>query len=173
MSNATDSPNVNPGSCGYEFIDAMSNLQELANHFKTSFKGCNDYARAALRAVFHDAGTWDRFKQTGGLDGSLLYELDRVENFGTELAINNYLPLMKIFKLSLADLIAFGGKWAVDVCGGPRVFVLPGRRDASVANEPGLLPGSSASVDQIIKVFVERMGFTLEEMVACIGYLIL
>lgn len=33
-----------------------------------------------LQAVLHDAGTYDSSAKTGGLNGSLRYELNRVEN---------------------------------------------------------------------------------------------
>lgn len=50
---------------------------------------CNDLARAAIRAVFHDFGSWDVSQGLhGGCDGSLVIaiipdvELDRPENKG-------------------------------------------------------------------------------------------
>ena len=35
-----------------------------------------------LRMAFHDAGTWDGAKATGGANGSILLELERPENGG-------------------------------------------------------------------------------------------
>jgi hypothetical protein len=77
---------------------------------------CNDLARAAIRAIFHDCGSWDTTQKfTGGCDGSLIVgttpdvELDRGENRGLQTIAGVLKDLATKYKTSVADMIVFAG----------------------------------------------------------------
>lgn len=44
-------------------------------------------AAGVLRLVFHDAGTFEIDEKTGGMNGSIVYELDRPENKGLKKSL--------------------------------------------------------------------------------------
>ena len=66
---------------------------------------CNDDARAAIRAVFHDCFP------DGGCDGSLALpeELSRPENSAMTSTINKLANLAKQRNVGVADMIVFAG----------------------------------------------------------------
>jgi len=71
---------------------------------------CNDDARAAIRAMFHDCGTWNKAQgDTGGCDGSLILaqEFNRDENNGLQGISAKLLALSKQRGVGVADLIVF------------------------------------------------------------------
>ncbi|GJW00641.1 putative L-ascorbate peroxidase 6 [Tanacetum coccineum] len=82
-------------------------------------------AAGVLRLVFHDAGTYDMDDDSGGMNGSIAYELDRPENKGLKKSLKKTEPV------SMADTIAVAGAEAVSLCG-----VLPRR----VPDPEGKLP---------------------------------
>ncbi|KAG2579942.1 hypothetical protein PVAP13_6NG303600 [Panicum virgatum] len=91
-------------------------------------------AAGVLRLVFHDAGTFDVSDKSGGMNGSIIYEVDRPENTGLNRSIK-ILGKAKsgiddIQKVSWADLIAVAGAEAVALCGGPEIPVRLGRLDS-------------------------------------------
>jgi hypothetical protein len=77
---------------------------ELTKMFVTNFQ-CNDDARAAIRAVFHDC-----FPQ-GGCDGSISIasELARPENAPMTSTINKLKALAVKYKVGVADMLMFAG----------------------------------------------------------------
>ncbi|KAJ2973188.1 hypothetical protein NQ176_g6750 [Zarea fungicola] len=117
-----------------------------------------------LRTGFHDMSTANTYFQTGGLDGSLQYELDNGENTGpgfktTLEFMSNYVSP----QTSLSDLIAAGVYASVRSCGGPIVPVRGGRIDAQEAGNTGVpQPQNSAFTFQ--QQF-DRMGFNNVEMI--------
>ena len=91
---------------------------ELNTLFATGVAGtpCNDLARAAIRASFHDCGTWDLTQgKHGGCDGSLILgvtpdiELNRSENRGLQKIAVVIQQLAKKYGTSVADMIVFAG----------------------------------------------------------------
>lgn len=73
---------------------------------------CNDDARAAIRAAFHDCGTWNKAQgSTGGCDGSLILagETSRPENNGLQDISNKLLTLARKRGVGVADMIQFAG----------------------------------------------------------------
>lgn len=77
---------------------------------------CNDLARAAIRAIFHDCGTWDTTQGfSGGCDGSLILgvnpdiELNRAENRGLQTISKALKDLAAKHGVSVADMIVFAG----------------------------------------------------------------
>ena len=130
---------------------------------------CNANARLFIRAAFHDAGTFDKNSQSGGLDGSIRFELDRGENTGLSDIVNSLVSIAQRTKISVADAVAYSGVRAFSVCGGGNLDMKFGRRDASQANTGGRLPNPHIDAQGTINMFVTRMGFTAEETVALIG----
>ncbi|KAG5983242.1 hypothetical protein E4U55_000466 [Claviceps digitariae] len=120
-----------------------------------------------LRSAFHDMSTANKFFKTGGLDGSLQYELDNGENTGP--GHRTTLQFMSTYistRSSLSDLLAMGVYMSVRSCGGADGPIVPfraGRKDASAAGSLGV-PQPQNSVVTFQQQF-ERMGFTTEEMI--------
>ncbi|PFH59316.1 hypothetical protein XA68_12517 [Ophiocordyceps unilateralis] len=117
-----------------------------------------------LRTAFHDAATANTYFGTGGVDGSLQYELENGENSGPghKTTLQFMAPYVSP-RASLADLIALGVYTSVRSCGGPVVPFRAGRRDAVAAGNPGVpQPQNSAFTFQ--QQF-ERLGFTKEDMI--------
>lgn len=65
---------------------------EMEDKFKGRVGRCNKFARYAVRAGFHDAGTWEKNLTFGGADGSLVLagEISRPENKGLEEIVAVY-----------------------------------------------------------------------------------
>ncbi|MBE7181368.1 MAG: hypothetical protein INR71_09215, partial [Terriglobus roseus] len=97
---------------------------------------CNDDARAAIRAAFHDCGTWNAAQgATGGCDGSLILANEagtRAENNGLQDISAKLLKLAQKYAVGVADMIQFAGAHAIVTCpGGPRITTYVGRNDSS------------------------------------------
>lgn len=83
---------------------------ELTTKFIGSDGLCNDAARAAIRAIFHDCGAWStELGFTNGCDGSLQFELARAENGGLTPITNDLVALATKYKVGVADMINFAG----------------------------------------------------------------
>ncbi|EFY97267.1 WSC and peroxidase domain protein [Metarhizium robertsii] len=117
-----------------------------------------------LRSAFHDMSTANTFFKTGGLDGSLQYELDNGENTGPgHRTTMNFMGPYVTRRSSLSDLLAMGVYMSVRSCGGPIIPIRAGRIDATAAGALGVpQPQNSATMFQ--QQF-ERMGFSTEEMI--------
>lgn len=117
-----------------------------------------------LRVGFHDMSTANTYFNTGGLDGSLQYELENGENTGP--GHKTTLEFMAKYlspRSSLADLIAAGVYASVRSCGGPVVPVRGGRIDATEAGNTGV-PQPQNSAFMFTQQF-DRMGFNNVEMI--------
>lgn len=115
-----------------------------------------------LRMAFHDAGTWDGAKGTGGANGSLLNELERPENGGLKYGAALLGLARKAQEipegskaLSDADFIQVAGAVADEVAGGPRIDVPLGRPDyeAKAGDPAGQLPSKDLSAQGLIDLF--------------------
>ncbi|KAI0005187.1 heme peroxidase [Xylariaceae sp. FL0662B] len=119
-----------------------------------------------VRAAFHDMATTTDLSnvRSGGLDGSLQYELTSSDNLGP--GFNTTLKFMADYYTSrsgVADLIALGVYYAVRSCGGPIVPLSGGRIDAVAGGPIGVpLPQNSAFTFE--QQFI-RMGFNKTEMI--------
>lgn len=132
---------------------------------------CDDAARLWIRAAFHDAGTFNLRDRSGGMDGSLQFELSRTENRGLAGFVGFVRSVARQTKVSVADTLAYSGVRAVDLCNGGDInaqFKF-GRKDARVANKPGLLPDPRIGTKAVIDMFVTRQGFTKEETLALVA----
>lgn len=88
-----------------------------------------------LRLAFHDAGTFSLSKGQGGANASVRFELKRPENTGLgrgwkviEQTSQELKGTVAEGRVSLADLIALGGAYAVAVTGGPSIKVDLGKQ---------------------------------------------
>lgn len=110
----------------------------------------------------------NRYFGTGGLDGSLQFELNNGENTGPghrttlEFFANYYSS-----RSSLADLIAAGVYASVRSCGGPVIPLRLGRKDATEAGSGGV-PQPQNSVVSFQQQF-DRMGFNKTEMIQLVA----
>ncbi|KAJ6832515.1 putative L-ascorbate peroxidase 6 isoform X2 [Iris pallida] len=129
-------------------------------------------AAGVLRMVFHDAGTFDMDENSGGMNGSIVYELDRPENIGLsktfKILEKAKREIDKIQQVSWADLIAVAGAEAVALCGGPNIAVQLGRLDVSIPDPQGKLPLESLDAPSLKKIFLKK-GFSTQELVALSG----
>ncbi|KAF2432391.1 heme peroxidase [Tothia fuscella] len=126
---------------------------------------CNDDARAAIRAVFHDCFPGE------GCDGSLALpeELARHDNQPMAATVTKFKALADKYDVGIADMIAFAGSHAVVTCPqGPIVTTYIGRDDASVPAPEGQLPAASVGGDDALKHFSAK-GFTAQDLAALIG----
>jgi hypothetical protein len=134
----------------------------------------DSWAISWIRTVFHDVSTADVDVGTGGLDGSIAYELDRPENVGSDfLTAIKQLVLFISARSSFADVLALGAVLAVASCTNspdrPRVW-LPlrvGRIDATEAGPRGT-PQPHETLDTH-KARFAKMGFTPTEMISLVA----
>lgn len=152
----------------------------IADDMEKLFSGrrgtCNDFARAAVRLGFHDAGTWSKATDSlgGGADGSIILagELSRPENNGLQEiggVTRQLYDQYKQYGIGMADLIQMGANVATVVCPlGPRVRTFIGRDDSSIPNPSGLLPGVFDSADNLIGLF-ENKTIRAHGLIALVG----
>ncbi|KAJ9637333.1 fungal class II heme-containing peroxidase [Coniosporium apollinis] len=133
---------------------------------------CNDAARAAIRASFHDCGTWNKAQgNTGGCDGSLILagELERPDNNGLQGISATLLSMAQRYKVGVADMIAFAGNHATVTCsGGPKIKTYVGRKDSTTPNPDGFLPDVRSSGESLFKLFQDK-GFDAVDLAALLG----
>ena len=121
-----------------------------------------------LRTGFHDMSTGSVFFGTGGLDGSLQYELASSENKGPGLQTTlEFMAPYVSKRSSLSDLIAAGVYASVRSCGGPVVPVRAGRVDATAKGSSGV-PQPQNSIQTFESQFA-RMGFEPREMIQLVA----
>ncbi|KAJ6468452.1 heme peroxidase [Mycena sanguinolenta] len=136
---------------------------DASNPDGTSF---SDFAEW-LRFAYHDMAPADN--GVGGLDGSIIHELDRTENPGKAGFGNTFGQLSGSAGkyLSFADVIAAGAVIAVQQCGGP---VIPFRVGRVTASGPGPLgvPQPNQTLADHTAAFA-RMGFNATEMIQLVA----
>ncbi|KAK8597461.1 hypothetical protein V6N13_094868 [Hibiscus sabdariffa] len=129
-------------------------------------------AAGVLRLVFHDAGTFEMNENLGGMNGSIVFELERPENAGLKKSVKVLEKAKKeidaIRSVSWADMIAVGGAEAVSVCGGPKIPVILGRLDSGEPDPEGKLPEETLDAAGLKQCF-QRKGFSTQELVALSG----
>uniref|UniRef100_A0A0E0LX05 L-ascorbate peroxidase n=1 Tax=Oryza punctata TaxID=4537 RepID=A0A0E0LX05_ORYPU len=144
-------------------------------------------AAGMLRLAFHDAGTFDIADKSGGMNGSIIYEVDRPENTGLNKSIKvlgkakevidrvqqvvmcpQAIYTVTLLTVSWADLIAVAGAESVALCGGPEIPVRLGRLDSSSADPAGKLPEETLDATAL-KTLFSKKGFSTQEMVVLSG----
>ncbi|XP_020269877.1 putative L-ascorbate peroxidase 6 isoform X1 [Asparagus officinalis] len=129
-------------------------------------------AAGVLRMAFHDAGTFDMDENSGGMNGSIVHELERPENAGLKKPFKVLekakREIEKSQQVSWADVIAVAGAEAVSLCGGPSIPVRLGREDARMPDPEGKLPEESLDASGLKRCFLKK-GFSTQELVALSG----
>jgi len=121
-----------------------------------------------LRFAFHDMATHNIDDGSGGLDGSIVYELGRPENFG--LGFNQTLSDFEAFPnklISRADVIAIGTVMAVATCGGPVIPFRGGRIDTWTPGGTGT-PEPQHDISTLTESF-KKQGFNQAEMIKLVA----
>jgi hypothetical protein len=123
-----------------------------------------------LRTAYHDMATADVTTGSGGIDASIVFELDRPENAGA--AFRNSLVFFAPFRsphASMSDIIALGAIMAVRACGTSAIDIpfRIGRVDALKAGSPGV-PQPQDELDAHIADF-KRQGFNVTEMIGLVA----
>ncbi|KXN91499.1 Putative L-ascorbate peroxidase 6 [Leucoagaricus sp. SymC.cos] len=142
-----------------------SNLASLVHPCRKRTGTMASIAAEWLRFAFHDMATHNADDGSGGLDGSIVYELGRSENFG--LGFNQTLIDFETFPnkyVSRADVIALGGVFAVATCGGPIIPFRGGRVDTWTAGGFGT-PEPQQDLATLTESF-RKQGFSSTEMIA-------
>ncbi|KAI4377633.1 hypothetical protein MLD38_015230 [Melastoma candidum] len=129
-------------------------------------------AAGVLRLVFHDAGTFDKDLNSGGMNGSIVYELERPENAGLTKPVKVLQKAKTVVDskkpVSWADIIAVAGSEAVSICGGPTIQVRLGRLDSESPDPEGRLPDETLDAFGLKNSF-QRKGLSTQELVALSG----
>ncbi|CAI9096651.1 OLC1v1032845C1 [Oldenlandia corymbosa var. corymbosa] len=152
---------------------AVSSTSDLL-HVKEEIRNVLSKGKAAgvLRLVFHDAGTFDINEKTGGMNGSIVNELDRPENKGLKKSVKILEKAKAQIEVqcpvSWADVIAVAGAEAVSICEGPTISVQLGRMDSLVPDPEGKLPEESLDAPALKQCF-QNKGFSVQELVALSG----
>ncbi|KAI9158250.1 Versatile peroxidase [Paramyrothecium foliicola] len=142
--------------------------KHIADEMRDSMIGtagrCNNFARAAIRMAFHDAGTWSKKTgRAGGADGSILLAGEcetRRSNNGLHhicAQMRIWYEKYKAYGVTMADMIQMSATVGTVVCPlGPRIRSYVGRKDSSVPSPEGTLPGPKASADEILAKFADK-----------------
>ncbi|XP_022754129.1 putative L-ascorbate peroxidase 6, partial [Durio zibethinus] len=129
-------------------------------------------AAGVLRLAFHEAGTLEMEENSGSMNGSVIYELERPENTGLKKSLKILERAKKevdaIQSASWADIIGVVGAEVVSVCGGPKIPVALGRLDSAELDPEGKLPQESLDASGLNQCF-QRNGFPAQELVALSG----
>ncbi|KAJ7275049.1 heme peroxidase [Mycena rebaudengoi] len=145
-----------------------ANMGDLVRPCKVRSGHTTTVAAEWLRLVYHDIATHNVSDGTGGLDGSIFFELNRSENVGD--GMKNTLSDFETFPsryVTRADIVAIGTVWAVATCSGPVIPFKGGRVDAQVAGPTGV-PDAGDSLDSITKNFAKQ-GFSVSEMIQLVA----
>ncbi|XP_077216486.1 peroxidase 46-like [Tasmannia lanceolata] len=127
-----------------------------------------------LRLLFHDC-------MVEGCDGSVLIEGDRTErsdpanaSLGGFSLIESIKRMLEVFcpgTVSCADILALSARDAVEMAGGPSIYVRTGRRDGKVSAAPNVRPNivdTSFTLDEMIHHFSSK-GLSLDDIVTLSG----
>ncbi|KPI42280.1 putative fungistatic metabolite [Cyphellophora attinorum] len=123
-----------------------------------------------LRTAFHDVANTNQVRGlTGGIDASIVYELGRSENEGSQFvgAITDFEPFFGP-RAPMAELIAIGTYTSVRSCGGLPIPIRLGRADAIVAGTDGQIPQPQNKVGTFVSQF-SRLNMGPSEMVQLVA----
>ncbi|KAK0448959.1 heme peroxidase [Desarmillaria tabescens] len=121
-----------------------------------------------VRTAFHDMITHNAAEGTGGMDASIMFEMDRPENPGSAFnATMNFMVNFYNIQTSMADLFALAAHTAIRSCGGPRLAMRGGRVDAIGAGVAGV-PEPTDDLDTIVTQFATA-GFNTTEMIQMVA----
>ncbi|KAF7344374.1 Peroxidase [Mycena sanguinolenta] len=155
-------------------IDSMDEILYRPNNgvgiLTTVCNARNNSSIAAqwLRIAYHDMATHDSVAGTGGLDASIMFELDRPQNIGLGMLLSlDDFALSPNEHVAMADIIAMGVINALIGCGGPIVPFRGGRIDATEAG-PETVPEPQQDLASHTAAFA-RQGFNATEMISLVA----
>ncbi|KAH8881976.1 heme peroxidase [Thozetella sp. PMI_491] len=124
-----------------------------------------------VRLIFHDFITADIATGTGGIDASIGFESERVENIGKHF-INDTLLFFNVFVnayVSLSDMIALGGIMSLRTCSGldSGIELKVGRIDATKGGPSGV-PQAFTDLATTLETF-RRAGFNQTEAITAVA----
>ncbi|KAM0815412.1 putative WSC domain-containing protein [Seiridium cardinale] len=125
-----------------------------------------------IRTAFHDLITHNTSSGEGGLDASIIFELNRGGNVDTRPIFETTLHFMSLFhtpRSSIADLLALGVYTSLANCGGPRLPFRAGRLDATEADASGVLTPQPHQDLESHKSIFSRAGFSDTEMISLVA----
>ncbi|KAJ6495460.1 heme peroxidase [Mycena sanguinolenta] len=121
-----------------------------------------------LRIAYHDMATHDSVAGSGGLDASIMFELDRPQNIGLGMLLSlDDFVLSPNEHVSMADIIAMGAINALIGCGGATIPFRGGRIDATEAG-PETVPEPQQDLASHTAAFA-RQGFNETEMISLVA----
>ncbi|KAK7039847.1 peroxidase [Favolaschia claudopus] len=123
-----------------------------------------------VRTAYHDMATHNIADGTGGLDGSIRFEEERLRPENPGDGFNNTLAFLSATSnryISIADSLALAAVIAIETCGGPEIPFRGNRIDATSPNSPGV-PEPQQDIDSHIGAFA-RQGFNKEEMIGLVA----
>ena len=130
---------------------------------------CGRQTAGWVRTMWHDFGTFDMIKQDGGLDGSILFELNRLENTRLDTHTFHLSNKASEFNVGLADTIALSAIIAIRKCGGPKVPFYYGREDSMKENPKGRFIFTNATFVNMTNNMMVQNGLSFPQFVAAIG----
>lgn len=136
-------------------------FQAVKRKIRRSIRRQPDAARwpaRLLRAGFHDC-------LPRSCDGSIQFELTRVENIGIDITIRFLQDTIKGSCSSLADAIKIGMVLSTELTGGPSFNCMLGTKDAKKANPANKIPLAADNFRTILRK-LKRKGFTKNEIIA-------
>ncbi|KAL6697029.1 heme peroxidase [Trichoderma pleuroticola] len=158
-----ENPFDGPGST-VSFVDGCSGPAERALGIGRSF------GAEWIRNAYHDMATADVSAGTGGLDASIVFEMDRSENVG-----DAFQETLGIFqgshntRVSMADLFAIATVMAVGACSDGKVIVpFRGGRVDAVGPGPSGVPEPQQDLPTHTLSFAKQ-GFDTSEMIALVA----
>lgn len=130
-----------------------------------------------LQLSIADALSYTASPRGGGIDGSILFEMDRASSAGLERAAATvrqvHKEMQRTNEISYADVTAFAGAAAIEAIGGPRINVQIGRDDVKAAEPEGARAGFSWGAPTLAgwRALGKDAGLTSRELVALVGAL--
>ncbi|KAJ4350376.1 uncharacterized protein N0V89_008997 [Didymosphaeria variabile] len=154
------------------FLNTGYRSRGLANLVTPCSKGLNTSRVTAaewLRTAFHDSISGNIYTGAGGLDGSIAWELDSLENEGNfaDDSVAAWAPFVSDLT-SLSDVIAAATYVLTRSCSNISVAVRGGRVDATEAGPSGFVPQPQNAVSIFRNQFA-RLGLDDQGMVQFIA----
>ncbi|KAM0261527.1 hypothetical protein ACHAQJ_002210 [Trichoderma viride] len=123
-----------------------------------------------LRNAYHDMSTADVHAGTGGLDASIVFEMDRPENVGQAFqeTLNSFQGSYNT-RASMADLFAIAAIMAVGSCSNGKVIIpFKGGRIDAVGPGPSGVPEPQQDLATHTESFAKQ-GFNVSEMITLVA----
>ncbi|KAK7213785.1 hypothetical protein V2G26_020963 [Clonostachys chloroleuca] len=163
----------------YDELEDILSLQSgyLGRNFSSAVTPCTQggnvkgrqNAAEWIRSAFHDMITHDSAFGTGGLDGSIWFELDRAENGALAFENTfNFFAYLHSLRASAADLLAMSVIVSHSGCGGTtRIPFRAGRVDAKGAGPAGV-PETDTPLGTMLERFA-MAGYNQEDMITLVA----